>query len=316
MRGNFRGNAGANSEEGRMLKRIFIILLIGLFCQVHLAVAKQKQLTVVLDWFVNPDHAPLMVADQQGFYRDQGLQITFVAPADPSDPVKLLAAGKADIAVTYLPQFLLQQKQGLPLAELGVLVAMPLDCLMVLRDGPIKTIKDLKGKRVGYSMGGTGEIMLKTMLQANGLKLQDVQLINVHYSLSQALLLGNVDAVVGVMRNFEPIEIELVGKATCLFYPEENGMPLYDELIFVVNQKNLNDPAFAKFLLATRQGTIYLINHPEESWQKFAKNHPELNNKLNHRVWVATLPRFALRPELIDKNGNQIFENFLTKMVR
>jgi putative hydroxymethylpyrimidine transport system substrate-binding protein len=284
----------------------FILLI---YCSLAFT-ANKNQLTVALDWFVNPDHAPMMVAEQQGFYAAQGLRINFVAPADPSDPVKLVAAGKADIALTYLPQFLLQRKQGLPLTEIGVLVPMPLDCLMVLRAGPIKNIKDLKNKRIGYSMGGASEISLQTMLQTNGLKMQDVHLINVHYSLSQALLTGSVDAVIGAMRNFEPIELELAGKPTRLFYPEENGMPLYDELIFVVNKNKLHDPRFAKFLTATRQGTIYLINHPEDSWQKFAKNHPELNNQLNHKVWLLTIPRFASRPQLIDEKGNANFLRF------
>lgn len=295
----------------RISKKIVLGLLIFIaFGFVQAALAGQ-QIKVVLDWFVNPDHAPMMVAEQEGFYLQQGLQVKFIAPADPSDAVKLVAANKADIAVTYLPQYLIQKQQGLPLAEVGVLVAMPLDCMMVLRDGPIKSVKDLKGKRIGYSMDGASEVTLKTMLKYNGLDLRDVKLINVHYSLSQALLTGSVDAVIGAMRNFEPIEMELAGKPARLFFPEENGMPLYDELIFVVNKNKLHDPDVRKFLTATRQGAVYLVNHPEESWKKFAKNHPELNNQLNHRAWMATLPRFAMRPGVVDEAANQEFGKFL-----
>jgi ABC-type nitrate/sulfonate/bicarbonate transport system substrate-binding protein len=63
--------------------------------------ARAEKLTVLLDWFVNPDHATLFVAQEKGFFTARGLDVEFVAPANPNDPPKLVAAGQADLAVSY-----------------------------------------------------------------------------------------------------------------------------------------------------------------------------------------------------------------------
>lgn len=294
------------------IKKILIsIFFIFNFFYASLGIASDKPFMLILDWFVNPNHAPLFVAEQQGFFKQQGLDIKFIAPADPADPPKLVAAGKADLAITYQPQLLLQVAQGLPLTRVATLINTPLNCLAVKANGPIQTIADLKGKRIGYSTGAVDSATLNVMLKQHGLSLNDVQLINVRYDLTQALLANNVDAVMGVMRNFELIEMQLAGHPGRAFYPEQNGMPPYDELIIVANNKNLNDPRLAKFLMAFKQGVQYLLEHPEQSWQLFAKNHPELNNELNHRAWQATLPYFARDPAYQDHSRDQRLALFL-----
>lgn len=114
----------------------------------------QTKMTVLLDWFINPDHGPLFVAQERGYFRSGGLDIDLKAPADPNDPPKLVAAGKADLAISYQPQLHLQIAEGLPLVRIGAFVATPLNSLVVLKDGPIHSIGDLKGKKVGFSIGG------------------------------------------------------------------------------------------------------------------------------------------------------------------
>jgi len=273
---------------------------------------RQCHLTVMLDWFINPDHAPLFVAEQQGYFKQYGLDVTFIPPADPTDTVKLVAAQKADIGITYEPQFLRQQQsQTLPLVSIGTLIEGPLDCFVVLKNSPIHAIADLKGKRIGYSSANTGGIILKTVLASAGLSLSDVTLVNVHYNLTQALLSGKVDIITGAMRNFEPYEFQLVHQPVRVFYPEENGMPYYDELIFITHTKNTHDPRIQLFLKAVQAGAIYLKNHPHSSWLLFAKNHPELHNPINEKAWFATIPRFTLRPQLVDQTQYEQFRNIL-----
>ena len=166
----------------------------------------------MLDWFVNPDHAPIIVADERGYFANAGLDVEIVAPADPNDPPKLVAAGQADIAISYQPQLHIQVDQGLPLARIGTLVATPLNSLVVLADGPIEEIADLKGRKVGFSVGGFEDALLGAMLGQHGLKLDDVELVNVNFALSPALLSGQVDAVIGAFRNFELNQLELEGR--------------------------------------------------------------------------------------------------------
>ncbi|HVV67620.1 MAG TPA: ABC transporter substrate-binding protein [Gammaproteobacteria bacterium] len=277
---------------------LFCFALILLFSTAFASTTEKspQSLTVVLDWFINPDHAALFVADQQGYFKQAGLDVKLIAPANPADPPKLVAAGKADIAVDYQPHLLLEIAQGLPLQQLGALIDHPLSCLAVLIDSPIHQLADLKGKRIAYSSTGIDTAMLQIMLKKSGLNLQDVQLVNVGYGLSQALLSKKVDAAIGLMRNFELTQLAMAGHPARAFFPEDNGFPPYDELVLITRNDRLQDPRFAPFLQALAKGVNYLQAHPEETWQAFAKAHPELNDDLNHKAWIDTLPFFAKQP--------------------
>ena len=131
-----------------IFKILTIILLSVITCVVN---AKTDKLTIGLDWFINPDHAPLIIAQKRNFFKDVGLEVEMIEPADPNDPPKLVAAGKLDLAISYQPQLHIQVDQGLPVVRVGTLVSVPLNSLVVLKDGRIKSIADLKGKNVGFS---------------------------------------------------------------------------------------------------------------------------------------------------------------------
>lgn len=271
----------------------------------------QEKLTVLLDWFVNPDHAPLIIAQELGLFEREGLDVTLVAPADPSAPPRLVAAGQGDIAISYQPSLHLQIKEGLPVAWIGTLVETPLNALVVLADSPVQSLSDLKGRKVGFSVGGFEDALLGAMLQGVGLSLDDVELVNVNFSLSPSLISGNVDAVIGAFRNFELNQMDLVERPGKAFYPEEHGVPVYDELILIAHKDKTDDPRFRKFLNAVEAATIYLTNHPEEALALFVKAYPELDDELNRRAWFDTLPRFAKRPFAFDKARYERFADFM-----
>ena len=275
--------------------------------------ADLQKLTVMLDWFVNPDHAALVVAQEKGFFAAQGLNVELQTPADPNDPPKLAAAGKVDLAVSYQPQLHIHVNAGLPIKRIGTLVATPLNSLVVLKNGPVKTLADLKGRKIGYSVGGFEEALLKTLLAKGGLKLEDVTLVNVNFSLSPALLSGQVDAVIGAFRNFELNQMDLAKKPGRAFYPEEEGVPPYDELVLVANRDRLNDPRFRRFLTALEQATLSILNHPDEAWKAFIAQHKDLNDELNRRAWRDTLPRLARRPAALDEASYRRFAQFLAQ---
>lgn len=271
------------------------------------------KLTVILEWFVNPDHAPLVVAKEKGFFAEAGLDVDLVAPADPNDPPKLVAAGQADIGVSYQPQLHMQVAEGLPVARIGTLVATPLAVMMVLPDGPIKTLADLKGRRIGYSVAFERDTLLPAMLARYGLKLADVETVAINFSLSQALLSKQVAATIGAFRNFELTQMALAGEPGRAIFPEDEGVPVYDELIFIANKDKLGDPKLRAFLDGLEKGVQYLVNHPDDSWKLFIKAYPDLNDELNHRAWNDTLPRFALRPAALDSNRYARFAAYLKK---
>lgn len=271
----------------------------------------QDKMTLLLDWFVNPDHGPVIIAQERGYFADQNLEVEVIAPADPSAPPKMVAAGQADLAISYQPQLHLQIHEGLPLKRVGTLVATPLSCLLVLDNGPITTPADLKGRKVGYSVGGVEEAVLGHVLKTHGLTLQDIELINVNWSMSPSLMSGQVDAVIGAFRNFELNQMDIEGVPGRCFYVEEEGLPPYDELIYVANRDTMDVEMIRRFLAATEKATQYIINHPIESWEIFAGTSPELADELNRRAWIDTLPRFALRPTAMDVGRYASFEAFL-----
>ena len=273
--------------------------------------AAAEKLTVLLDWFVNPDHAPLIVAKEGGFFEKQGLDVELVEPADPNAPPKLVAAKQGDIAVTYQPNLYLQVQEGLPLVRVGSVVDTPLNCLVTLEGGSVKSIADLKGKKVGYSISGFEDALLGVMLESAGLKATDVEMINVNFALTQALMSKQVDAVIGAFRNFELTQIKIAGGKGLAFFPEEHGVPLYDELIYVARKDRVTDPNIKKFLYAVQDAAIHILNHPDESWALFVKAYPKLDDELNRTAWRDTLPRFSKTPASLDRKR---YENFATFM--
>lgn len=294
----------------KMLNRLLglaVLLALVAPLQAHAA----DKLTVMLDWFVNPDHAPLVIAKEGGYFARHGLDVDLVAPADPSAPPRLVAAGKADIAVTYQPDLMLQIKEGLPLLRLGTLVATPLNCLIALKDGPVKTLADLKGKKIGYSVAGLQKAYLNAMLKSAGLTSSDVTLVNVNFNLVTALMSGQVDAAIDGYRNFELIQLGLEGKPGIAFYPEEHGVPPYDELVYATGSKLKDDPRLPRFLAAVEDATVFMTNHPDEALAMFLKAHPDLDDELNRKAFFATLPRFAKRPAALDPSRYERFAAFM-----
>ena len=293
----------------KRLNNIIIILIVTLISSSN--VFANDKITLLLDWFINPDHGPIIIANEKGIFKEEGLEIEIIPPANPADPPKLVAAGKADIAISYQPQLHMQIHEGLPVTRIGTLVATPLNCLLVLEDGPIKNLSDLKGKKIGYSISGMEQALLSAILKKAKVNKNDVEYINVNWSLSPSLMSKQVDAVIGAYRNFELNQMKIEGVKGRCFYIEEEGVPPYDELIFIVNNKNIDKEMLTKFLDSIEKATQYIINHPTESWKIFSNYSKELNNDLNKMAWYDTIPRFALRPAALDKRRYDRFENFL-----
>lgn len=260
-----------------------------------------KPLTLMLDWFVNPNHGPIVIAQEKGYFKANGLDITIQEPADPSMPPKLVAANKADLAITYQPNLTIDVAAGLPLVRAGTLIATPLNTLMVLEGKGINSMADFKGKTIGIAIAGNEEATIGTMLQSGGVNFDDVEIINVGWALSSSLASGKVDAIWGGLRNFETNQLALEGYKAKAFFPEEHGVPAYDELVFVANANTYDKAAIKAFNHALEQATTYIVNHPQAAWKTFVSYAPDtLNNELNHRAWNDTLTRFALRPAAVD----------------
>ena len=289
--------------------RILCALLLCASLARHAAAA--DRLTVILDWFVNANHEALFAAQACGDYAANGLDVSFIPPADTSSPPRLVAAGQADLAVTYQTELAFMAQQHLPVTRIATLMDQPLEVLITLPGYGIHGLADLKGKRVGVAVGPGEAAQLDGMLASVGLKPDAVTRVQVNFQVEQALMTHSVDAVMGGMRNYELIDLQQRGLKPLAFYPEQHGVPPYDELILVAGSAHAGDAKIARFVTALRQGTACLRHDPAAIWLAFIAAHPDLDTALNKAAWWQTLPATDPDPAHLDLARYQAFQRFL-----
>ena len=292
-----------------MKKLLFIIMMF--VASIAQAAKQPEKLTVMLDWSPNPDHAPLIIAKQQGYFKEAGLNVELINSEKIENPAKFVADKKADIGVTYQPEFMKEVDSGMPLVRIGTLMDKPLDCIIALKSSGIHHLKDLKGKRIGTTNAGMTNVMLDVMLKSAGIHENEVQIIPMRKNLTEALINQQVDAIAGVMRNVEVPALERKNQQLVMFFPEDHGVPSYNVSIFVTNSDNRHDPRINKFLAAVKKGVEYLDAHPKSAWLSFAKQYPEANNTVNREIWFATIPYFAEDPSQFDQDEWNKFAAFM-----
>lgn len=216
------------------------------------------RVTLVLDWTPNPDHVGFFYARDKGFFAKQGLDVAIRAPSDPGAPLKLVAAGKADYAVSYEQEVLIAAARKLPVTAVAAVVPHPLNSFMAI-DPKIRTLADLKGRTIGITGVPSDYAALDSALESVGLRRSDVTVVSVGYSLLPALLSHKVDVVLGVYRNVEGIDLQERGLHPTIIPLDRAGVPTYDELVLVASADRLHRPAYAaetrKFVRAFLAGT-------------------------------------------------------------
>ncbi len=296
-----------------MIMKKFLSLLLFFTCATTaFAVASSPQkLTVMLDSMPNPNHAPLVIAQQQGFFKEQGLDVVLLNPSDSHGSLKAVASGKIDIGVSYEPTFLKQIDQGWALTTFGTLIDKPLDCIVALKNSQIRSPLDLKGKRIGIKQDKLSLILLTSLLKKQGINIKEVNIIPLRHHLMQALLSHQVDAVIGLMRNIDVPQLESKKQGILVFFPEEHGIPNYSQLVFITKTANSHDSRFPGFLAAIQKAVAYLDEHPQQTWHQFIKQYPQANNRVNQAAWFVTIPYFAEEPANVDREEWKQFAQFM-----
>ena len=273
-----------------------LILSVGItiFLVVWLHAPRPTKMSVILDFFANPNHVPVYVAQELGFFTAEGADVEILIPADPSDPVKLAAAKTVDVALTPQINFLIAKAAGLPLIAIGALIETPLGGLLSLKEYGIEELSDLRGGRIGYSLTPLEPTLWRTMLASAGVAAEEFELVNVGFNTVLSLLSRQVDAI-GAFRNFELLQVALLGHEPSYFPQEEYGVPDTYEILLTVNPALLETrPKALRALVAgLAKGIAYTREHPEEAFELFLRAHPDLNDELNRRAYEATLPLYA-----------------------
>lgn len=256
--------------------------------------ASPEPFELLLDFFPNADHAGIYAAEAGGRFEDVGLDVTIRQPADPAAPIKQVAAGRVDLAISYEPEVFRARDQGLPVVAVGALVQEPLTSIISLRGSDIRRPEDLRGKTVGTAGIDYQSAYLETVLEEAAVDPGSVRERNVGFSLSPALLTRRVDAVLGAFWNYEGTELRLRGRDPRIIRIEDAGVPAYDELVLVANEKAVEeDPGrIRRFIGALATGTRDMRRDPREAIEGLLDANRDLDPRLQRAVVRVTLPLF------------------------
>lgn len=259
--------------------------------------SETEPLSLTLDFYPNPDHAGIYMAKKLGYFADAGLDVSIQTPSDPAAPIKLVAAGQTDLAISYEPEVLLAREQGLDVLAVGAVVDRPLTSLIWLKKSGIGGVAGLRGKTVATAGIPYQDAYLKTILARAKLTPSDVNTVNVGYGLLPALAGGRAQAMLGGFSNVEGVDLRLRGKDPVITPVDKLGVPTYDELVLVASRKRLEeDPeAIRLFLGALARGTAAAVKSPGATTAALLAANSSLDPKLTRAELDATLPLLSKR---------------------
>lgn len=266
-----------------------------------LSAPSSKRFTVMLDFFPNADHAPLYTAISHGNFRAVGLNVVPETPADPSEPLKLLAAGRVDMAISYEPEVLLARDSGLNLVAIGALVQRPLTSIIALPGKHVTSVASLAGKRVGTAGIPYQAAMLHTALEHAGAK-SPAKEVNVGFDLVPAMISGRVDATLGGFWNYEAVQLRLEHRKPMVIPVDQAGVPSYNELVVVVRAEEARKDGqdLRAFMQALTGGARAVRADPAAGADAVLAANPSLPRKLQlesiRQTLGATLPSEAGKP--------------------
>jgi ABC-type nitrate/sulfonate/bicarbonate transport system substrate-binding protein len=238
-----------------------------------------ETVSVALDWYPNANHAGLYLAQERGYYAEEGLAPEFYTPSDPTTVLQTVGAGRDDFGISYQTDVLLARAAGVPVVSILALVQTPLQGIMVLADSGITQPRDLSGKTVGYPGIPSQEAFLATMLEDDGASMDDVDLVNIDFNLVPGLISGQVDASLGAFWTHEPILAEQEGYPTNFLKVDDWGVPSYYELVITAGEVTVTERSelVARFLRATRRGYEDAIADPAAAIAALRAASPDLN---------------------------------------
>ena len=253
------------------------------------------KVTLALDWFPWSNHSGLYVAQQRGYFEEQGLEVTIYVPGDPSTVLQTVGAGRDDFGISYQPELLLAREQGIEAVSIMAMVQHPLNSVMTLAESGIVEPKDLKGKKVGAPGLPSDEALIDTMLRSQGLTIDDVEMINVGFDLIPALISKNVDAIVGAYWVHESISANNQGFDLNIMRMEEHGVPDFYELVIVASEDKItNDPDIVqRFVKAVTRGYQDAIADPLDAVAVLKSVKPETDLDIENPGVALLAPLWA-----------------------
>jgi NitT/TauT family transport system substrate-binding protein len=258
------------------------------------AAAADTPVTFQLNWMAGGANAGFAAAVAEGFYKEVGLDVTLVQGNGSGNTAQLVASGRAQLA--YADAVAVSQliAKGAPMKILSTVYQSNPNAVMALKKTGIKSVGDLKGKKVGVPSASSQTTMLPLFLKGNNLKESDINMIDMPVSsMVPALLQGQVDAVLGSIDAYQ-IQAEAQGAQLDVYRFADNGVPTVSTSIFASNAFIKDNPdLLKKFIAASLKGWSFALDNPAKTIKDLKTVFPEMNEKLATSELAAITPLFC-----------------------
>lgn len=271
---------------------------------------KLEDVDIVLDWYPNALHSFIYAAIENGYYKEEGLNVNIKFPSNPTDPLTLPAAGKATIGIYYQPDIVIARaNEKVPVKSIGALVHTPLNVIISLKEKNINSPKELSGKTVGFSGNPLNVEYVKTMVKEDGGDPNSVNIIDVGFELLSSMVTKKVDATTGGLINHEVPVLRHEGHEVNYFDPSKYGVPNYYEAVFVTSDNTLKEKpeTLKKFLRASQKGFEYTKNNPDKSLKILMDNQQKDNFPLIDSVEKESIS--ILLPKMESQNEPFLYQD-------
>ncbi|OGV27169.1 MAG: thiamine biosynthesis protein [Legionellales bacterium RIFCSPHIGHO2_12_FULL_37_14] len=264
--------------------------------------------TLLLNWYANPYHTPIFVAEHLGFYSQENIKLAILEPADPSDVTELVGLGTVDFGVKAMIHTVAARAKGYPVTSIGTLLDEPPTGLIALKSSKINSFHDIVGKRVGY-IGEFGKKIIDDLADLAGIDPNSYKTIRVGMNVTDAICREVIDTGIGFI-NFQCIELEeRKGEIVFLRLDQLAGLGCccFCSIQFIVPQHTLQNPELVRgFLKATQRGAAYTTEHPEKAYDVLCQIKPQLRTPMYQKIFTHTLPFFSRSLYNIERDWHKV----------
>lgn len=251
--------------------------------------------TLLLNWYANPYHTPIFVAQSLGYFQQEGIKLAILEPTDPSDVTEIVGMGHVDFGVKAMIHTLAARAKGYPVTSIGTLLDEPPTGLIALKSSGINSFQDIVGKRVGY-IGEFGKIIIDNLAQLAGINPTSYETVRIGMNVTDAICRDIIDTGIGFI-NFQKVELEhLRGDTVFLRLDQLAGLGCccFCSIQFIVPERMLKNPEMIKaFLKATQRGAAFTTENPDEAYEILCRAKPQLRTPMYHTIFIRSLPFFS-----------------------
>jgi putative hydroxymethylpyrimidine transport system substrate-binding protein len=255
--------------------------------------------TLVLDFTPNAVHSGLYAAQREGYYGDEGIDLTIRQPGESTDAPKLLAAGRADFAILDIHDLGIASERGIEIVGTMPLVQRPLAAVIARADRGISAPRTLEGRTVGVTGLPSDEAVVDSEVSADGGDPAQVKRVTIGFNAISALAAGKVDAATGFW-NAEAVALRQQGVPIRVFKVNEYGAPPYPELVLATSRRTVEDDSdlVRSVLAATTRGYELAVEHPSKALNDLLAEVASLNRAEQQAQLDVLLP--DLHPDPFD----------------